>query len=50
MKMRPLIKTAQFYKQTHKNLPDSMRIDAIGVKVIGMEVESIEYIKNISGF
>lgn len=49
-KLRPLIRTAQFYKQTHKNLPDSLRIDAIGVKVIGADIESIEHIKNITGF
>jgi len=49
-KLHPLIRTAQFYKQTHKNLPESMRIDAIAVKVSGNEVLDIEHIKNITGF
>ena len=49
-KMRPLIRTAQFYKSSHRNLPESLRIDAIGVKVSGSEVTNIEHIKNISGF
>lgn len=49
-KLRPLLKTAQFYKLSHKGLPDSLRMDAIGVKVVGNNIESIEHIKNISGF
>lgn len=49
-KLKPLVKTAQFYKMTHKNLPDSMRIDAIGVKILGSEVSEIGHIKNITGF
>ncbi len=49
-KLKPLIRTAQFYKQTHKNLPEEMRIDAIGVKVLGSEVTDIEHIQNITGF
>lgn len=49
-KLKPLLKTAQFYKQTHKNLPDSLRIDAIGVKVSGSEVSEIEHLQNITEF
>ncbi len=49
-KLRPLIRTSQFYKQSHKNLPDEMRIDAIGVKVSGNEVLDVEHMKNITGF
>ncbi len=49
-KLKPLIRTAQFYKQTHKGLPDEMRIDAIGIKINGFKIESIEHLKNITGF
>ncbi|MBI2195947.1 MAG: YraN family protein [Candidatus Levybacteria bacterium] len=46
-KLRPLIKTAQFYKMTHKNLPEQMRIDAIGIDISGSELK-IEHIENIT--
>jgi len=49
-KLRTLVKTAQFYKMTHKNLPDSLRIDAVGILLDGDTVKNIEHIKNISGF
>lgn len=50
-KLRSLVKTAQFYKMTHKNLPEQMRIDAISVMLSpGGEEEKVEQIENISGF
>lgn len=50
-KLRSVIKTAEFYKLTHKNLPDLMRIDAVGIKLNDdEEVKDIELVKNISGF
>jgi len=49
-KLKSLIKTAQYYKMTHRNLPESLRIDAISVILNGQEVQSIELTKNISGF
>lgn len=50
-KLKTLIKTAQYYKMTHPKLPDSLRIDAVSVILShGEKVESIEHIKNISGF
>ena len=49
-KLKSLIKTAQFYKITHRNLPESLRIDAISVTLNGDEVSEIELRKNISGF
>lgn len=46
-----LVALAQFYKLTHKNLPDDMRIDAIGIVLaFDNSVEKIEHIENISGF
>ncbi len=50
-KLKELIKTAQFYKMIHPKLPDSLRIDAIGVTLLSPnKVGKIEYLKNISGF
>lgn len=50
-KLKSLTKAAQYYKLTHKNLPDGMRIDAVSVKLgYNEEVKEIEHIKNISGF
>jgi len=49
-KLKSLIKTAEFYKVKHPKLPESMRIDAIGVILDNQNnLVSIEYIKNISG-
>lgn len=50
-KLRPLIKLAEYYQLTHSNLPNLMRIDAIGVEMNETsEVEKIEHLENISGF
>ena len=47
-KLKSLIKTAQYYKMTHSNLPDSLRIDAISVALFENQTEKIEHVKNIS--
>jgi len=49
-KLKSLVKTAQYYKMTHPNLPESLRIDAVSVILNDQDVESIELTKNISGF
>ncbi|MCL5438970.1 MAG: YraN family protein [Patescibacteria group bacterium] len=50
-KLRTLVKTAEYYKWSHKNLPDQMRIDAIGITLdAGGSIMELEHIKNISGF
>lgn len=48
-KLKSLIKAAEFYKISHKNLPDQMRIDAISVQYSSTEPK-IEHVENISGF
>jgi putative endonuclease len=48
-KLRALIKTAQFYKLKHSNLPDLMRIDAVSVKIdYNTSATEIELVRNIS--
>lgn len=49
-KLKSLIRTAQYYKMTHPNLPESLRIDAVSVLLDGNRVQNIELTKNISGF
>ena len=49
-KLKSLVKTAQYYKMTKPNLPESLRIDAVSVMLSGDVVENIELTKNISGF
>lgn len=49
-KLREIIKTAQFYKLIHPNLPESMRIDAVAVDLsTNNNTQNIEHVKNISG-
>ena len=48
-KLKALIKSAEFYKLQHKNLPELMRIDAVIVMLDSFhEFDSIELVKNIS--
>ena len=41
-KLREVVETAQFYKTLHPNLPDSLRIDVIGI-VLDPEAKSPIY-------
>lgn len=50
-KLKSLIHAAKFYKYIlHPNLPDDIRIDAIGVNVWENEVVNIEHLENVTGF
>ncbi len=50
-KLRILIRGANYYKYVlHPELPDDMRIDAVGVVVKGQTIQSIEHVENISAF
>jgi len=50
-KLRSVIKTAQYYKMIHPELPEAMRIDVVAVDftVRGRE-KRIRLIKNVTGF
>lgn len=49
-KLKAVVKTAQFYQLTHKNLPEGLRIDAVAVLLnLDGEVDSIEHMENITG-
>lgn len=47
-KLKALIKSAEFYKITHKNLPEAMRIDAVTVMFDDFGEPQLELVKNIS--
>ena len=48
-KLKSLIKTAEFFKLKHRNLPELMRIDAVAVRIgLDGELLEIELVKNIS--
>lgn len=47
-KLRSVVKTAEFYKLCHSNLPELMRIDAVCIILNGKKAEKIEHIENIS--
>lgn len=49
-KLKALIKSAEFYKMSHRNLPEQMRIDAVSI-LLGYDdrLESIEHMENITG-
>lgn len=50
-KLQEVIKGARYYKYIlHPELPEDLRIDAIGVEVKGGVVNSIEHLENISSF
>lgn len=49
-KLKSLIRMAQYYKMTHRNLPEALRIDAVAVILNGDKIQSIELTRNISGF
>lgn len=50
-KVQQIVKGANYYKYIlNPQLPDNMRIDAIGVIVGEGKVRSIEHIENVTGF
>lgn len=50
-KLHNLIKSAQYYKLLHQNLPDDMRIDVVTIVLSSInEVEKISHYKNVTGF
>lgn len=50
-KLKSLLHAAKFYKYIlHPELPDDLRVDAIGVQVWRSEVLNLEHLENITGF
>lgn len=50
-KLNKVISGAKYYKYIlHPELPENLRIDAIGVLVVKNEVSAIEHLENISSF
>lgn len=49
-KLREVTRTAIYYKHIHQNLPDALRIDAIGVVLENGKTIEIKHLENISDF
>lgn len=49
-KLKPLLKTAQYYSMVHPELPGELRVDAISVVLSNADSPRIEHRENISGF
>lgn len=48
-KLQALVRTAHYYKALHRNLPDSLRIDAIAILLNpDNSLNQLELVKNIS--
>lgn len=47
-KLHALVRSAHYYKLTHPDLPNSMRIDLVAIEMEYGELKRIEVIKNIS--
>jgi putative endonuclease len=45
-KLHEVIQTLQLYKQLHPNLPDSMRIDVIGI-ILDEDTNSVKYFRHL---
>ncbi|MBI2404605.1 YraN family protein [Candidatus Gottesmanbacteria bacterium] len=49
-KLAEVVKTAQYYKLLHPNLPESLRIDVIGIELFSDEtIKYFHHIKNVTG-
>ncbi len=49
-KLAEVIKTGQYYKLLHPELPESLRIDVIGIELFSDEtVKYFNHIKNVTG-
>lgn len=49
-KLKPLLKTAQYFSMLHPELPEQLRLDAISVIIDNTGKSIIEHVENISGF
>lgn len=47
-KIASIIKTGQFYKNVHPELPDSLRLDAVVIEMENGKLKRKEIIKNLS--
>lgn len=49
-KIKSIIKTGQYFKLLHPELPDSLRIDVVVIELDGKgELKRIEILKNVTG-
>lgn len=47
-KVRSIIRTAEYYKLTHPNTPDLMRVDVVAIEAEGGKISEVRIIKNVT--
>lgn len=47
-KLRSIVRTSEYYKLTHPNTPDLMRVDVVAVEADGTRVKEARIIKNVT--
>lgn len=47
-KLRSIVRTSEYYKLTHPNTPDLMRVDVVAVEVEGNQAKAARIIKNVT--
>lgn len=47
-KLRSIVRTAEYYKLTHPNTPDLMRVDVVAVEVEDNKIKKARIIKNVT--
>ena len=48
-KLRTIERIGQFFRQTHRDLPEAERIDVVAIEFAGDKVDRVELIKNATG-
>lgn len=50
-KLRSIVKTSQYFKMLHPELPESLRVDVVAISLLPSgELEEIRLIKNVTGW
>lgn len=47
-KLREVVKTAEYFKLLHTELPDEMRVDVIGIQLTGGNVSYFKHTQNVT--
>lgn len=48
-KLREVVKTAEYYKMLHPELPEGMRMDVIGIQITGGKTSYFKHTQNVTG-
>ena len=48
-KLREVVRTTEYYKMLHPELPDAMRVDVIGIQITGTKTTYFKHTQNVTG-